>query len=387
MKSRFVFSQTAWDRFKFFVRGPSSLVYQSQAEAIAFRDAFHRNTEMWKLLDQYVNACNSGLGHRDPAVRDEGLHRQISFYEVNIDSDLQDWANSQISILKAAGKGNNKLVFDLLKKIGTRAVTTNDFRSNSREVVKKNRSLPDLSSSPSRNTSQPEKSISKPPSDNSITEFSNTSDSALTQTNKITPKSVIKIKPSVLKQPTNAPSSQPTIAPLNQPGSSVEETNKASKPSDTNTPKKFDTQLNKNVSKPVEKNEPNNSATVYNHKNNTTETSNNFQYLRNLMESDRVDETKNNVDDSDYFNKIRTGNDFLFLAASKVFPEIQVYGKDPKQKDKIEQYWIESNKEKIQNKLEDISKNPWINKNYPHIPKLLPEALSKLDKKINSTKV
>jgi hypothetical protein len=292
MKSRFVYSQRAWDRFKFFVRGPSSLIYQSQAEAIAFRDAFHRNTEMWKLLDQYISTCNSGVGHLGPASRDEGLHRKISFYEVNIDSDLHDWANSQISILKASGKNNNKLAFDLLKKIGTRAVTEKDFRSNSREVVKTDRSKPELSSSPNRNTSQPEKSISKPPSDNS--------------------------------------------EPL-----------------------------------------------VYNHKNKSSGESSDFKYLENKMESYRVDEPKRPLDYSDYFDKIRTGNDFLFLAISKVFPEIQVYGKDLKQKHKIEQYWKIENKEKIKNKLIEISENPWINKNYPHIPLLLPDAVTKLDKKIS----
>jgi hypothetical protein len=291
MKSRFVCSQTAWDRFKFFVRGPSSIVYQSQAEAIAFRDAFHRNTEMWKLLDQYINACNSGVGHRGPASRDEGLHRQISFYQVNTDSDLRDWANSQISILKADGKGNNKLVFDLLKKIGTRAVSEKDFRSNSREVVKTDRSKPELSSSPNRNTSQPEKSISKPTSDNS-------------------------------------------------------------------------------------------ELLVYNHKNNSSGESSETKFLENKMDSYRVNEPKKPADYSDYFDKIKTGNDFLFLAISKVFPEIQVYGKDPKQKHKIEEYWKIGNKDKIKNKLEEISENPWIVRNYPHIPKLLPDAIIKLNQKI-----
>jgi hypothetical protein len=293
MKSRFVCSQTAWDRFKFFVRGPSSIVYQSQAEAIAFRDAFHRNTEMWKLLDQYINACNSGVGHLGPANRDEGLFRQISFYQVNIDSDLRDWANSQISILKADGKGNNKLVFDLLKKIGTRAVSEKDFRSNSREVVKTDRFKPELSSSPNRNTSQPEKSISKPPSDNS--------------------------------------------EPL-----------------------------------------------VYNYKNNSSSESSDVKYIENKMEGYYTEEPKKPVDYSDYFDKIKTGNDFLFLAVSKVFPEIQIYGKDPTQKGKIESYWKIENKEKIKTKLEEIAENPWIVRNYPHIPVLLPSAIEKLDKKMRS---
>jgi hypothetical protein len=273
MKSRFVYSQTAWDRFKFFVRGPSSIVYQSQAEAIAFRDAFDKNTEMWKLLDQYISACNSGVGHRGPASRDEGLHRQISFYQVNTNSDLRDWANSQISILKADGKGNNKLVFNLLKKIGTRAVSEKDFRSNSREVVKTDRS--------------------KPTSDNS--------------------------------------------EPL-----------------------------------------------VYNHKNNSSGEYSETKFLENKMDSYRVDEPKKPADYSDYFDKIKTGNDFLFLAISKVFPEIQVYGKDPKQKHKIEEYWKIGNKDKIKNKLEEISENPWIVRNYPHIPLLLPEAITKLDQKISA---
>ena len=293
MKSRFVCSQTTWDRLKFFVTGPSSIVYQSQAEAIAFRDAFHRNTEMWKLLDQYINACNSGVGHRGPANRAEGLHRQISLYQVNIDSDLRDWTNSQISILKADGKGNNKLVFNLLKKIGTRAVSEKDFRSNSREVVKTDRSEPELSSSLNRNTSQSEKSISKPPSDNS--------------------------------------------EPL-----------------------------------------------VYNHKNNSSGESSGAKFLENKMDGYRVQEPKKPADYSDYFDKIKTGNDFLFLAVSKVFPEIQTYGKDPMHKSKIEGYWKIENKEKIKNKLEEISENPWIVRNYPHIPLLLPSAIEKLDQKMSS---
>jgi len=167
MKSRFVCSQTAWDRFKFFVRGPSSIVYQSQAEAIAFWDNVPKGSELQKLLDQYIIACDKGVGIRGTASRDEKLSQKIIRGDKNTNSDLRNWSNSQISILKADRKGNNKLVFDLLKKIGTRAVSEKDFRSNSREVVKTDRSEPELSSSLNRNTSQSEKSISKPPSDNS----------------------------------------------------------------------------------------------------------------------------------------------------------------------------------------------------------------------------
>jgi len=102
------------------------------------------------------------------------------------------------------------------------------------------------------------------------------------------------------------------------------------------------------------------------------------------MDGYRVQEPKKPADYSDYFDKIKTGNDFLFLAVSKVFPEIQTYGKDPMHKSKIEGYWKIENKEKIKNKLEEISENPWIVRNYPHIPLLLPSAIEKLDQKMSS---
>jgi hypothetical protein len=52
------------------------------------------------------------------------------------------------------------------------------------------------------------------------------------------------------------------------------------------------------------------------------------------------------------------------------------------QKSKIEGYWKIENKDKIKNKLEEISENPWIVRNYPHIPELLPDAIIKLNQKI-----
>lgn len=301
MKSRFVFSQTAWDRFKFFVRGPSSIVHQSQAEAKAFRDNVPNGSELQKLLDQYISACDTGVGFHGIANRDDNLSQKIIRGEVNTNSDLRNWANSQISILKADGKGNNKLVFDLLKNIGAKAVSKKPSSSSSSGVST---------------------------TDNSNTQFSDASKSP-----------IIKFKKDTSK---------------------LEEKN--------------------NVNKTVNNLIP----AVYNHKNKSSGETSDFKYLENKMEGYRVDEPKRPLDYSDYFDKIRTGNDFLFLAISKVFPEIQTYGKDSKQKNKIEQYWKIENKEKIKNKLTEISENPWIEKNYPHIPVLLPEALSKLDQKMSA---
>jgi len=298
MKSRFVFSQTAWDRFKFFVKGPSSIVHQSQAEAKAFRDNVW-DPELKKLLDQYISACDKGVGFHGIADRDDKLSQKIIRGEVNTNSDLRNWANSQISILKADGKGNNKSVFELLKNIGTKAVSKKPSSSSSSGVSS---------------------------ADNSKTQSTDASKS-------------------------------PIIKPKNDT-SKLEEKNN----------------VNKTVNNVVPK--------VYNHKNKSSGESSDFKYLENKMESYRVDEPKRPLDYSDYFDKIRTGNDFLFLAISKVFPEIQVYGKDPIQKHKIEQYWKIENKEKIKSKLIEISENPWINKNYPHIPLLLPDAITKLDQKI-----
>lgn len=136
-------------------------------------------------------------------------------------------------------------------------------------------------------------------------------------------------------------------------------------------------------------NTSNSKSQVYNNKKNNSNLneslrSEGYNDVSNKIEGYYTEEPKKPADYSDYFDKIKTGNDFLFLAVSKVFPEIQTYGKDPKLKSKIESYWKIQNKEKIKNKLEEIAENSWIVRNYPHIPVLLPEAIAKLDKKMNA---
>ena len=207
--------------------------------------------------------------------------------------------------MKADGKGDNRLAFDLLKKIANKAL------SNKTPVVKT-----PTTNSPTKNT----------PSDNSEVQVPSSSKVTKNKSNKFT------ITPKTDKSDNSMP-------------------------------------------------------LVYNHKNNLSGESgesSDVKYMENKMEGYYTEEPKKPADYSDYFDKIKTGNDFLFLAVSKVFPEIQIYGKDPKQKDKIESYWKIQNKEKIKTKLEEIAENPWIVRNYPHIPVLLPSAIEKLDKKMSS---
>jgi hypothetical protein len=301
MKSRFVYSQTAWERIKYFVKGPTAIVHQSMAEAIAYRDNVW-DPELKKLLNSYIEGCKNAVGFQGDADKDIRLEQKIIRNEENLTSSLRDWANSQISILKADGKGDNKLAFDLLKKIANKA------QSNKTPALK-----PPTTNSPTTST----------PSDNSEVQV---------------------------------------------PSSSKVTKNKSSK--FTITPKTY---VSDN-SKPL----------VYNHKNNSSGESSDVKYIENKMEGYYTEEPKKPADYSDYFDKIKTGNDFLFLAVSKVFPEIQTYGKDPMQKSKIEGYWKIENKEKIKNKLEEISENPWIVRNYPHIPLLLPSAIEKLDQKMSA---
>jgi hypothetical protein len=306
MKSRFVCSQTAWDRFKFFVRGPSSIVYQSMAEATAYRNAA-QDPELKKLLGAYVSGCATAVGFRGMAEEDEKLFQKLIRGDENLHSGLSYWAKKQIDILKADGRGQNAQAFEVLNKISDRALITKR---------------------PTRNPFAP-------------ADTQNTSNSPITST----------------------PSDNSEVQ---VPSSSKVTKNKSSK--FTITPKTY-------VS-------DNSKPSVYNHKNNSPGESSDVKYIENKMEGYYTEEPKKPADYSDYFDKIKTGNDFLFLAISKVFPEIQVYGKDIKQKHKIEEYWKIGNKDKIKNKLEEISENPWIVRNYPHIPKLLPDAITKLNQKI-----
>ena len=311
MKSKFVFSQTAWDRFKFFVRGPSSIVYQSMAEATAYRDAA-QDPELKKLLGAYVSGCATAVGFRGMAGIDEELFQKLIRGDENLHSGLSYWAKNQIDILKADGKGQNAQAFETLNKISDRALITkrptrNPFAPSDAQ---------NTSNSPTKNT----------PSDNSEVQV---------------------------------------------PSSSKVTKNKSSKFTITPKTDKSDNSM----------------PLVYNHKNNLSGESgesSDVKYMENKMEGYYTEEPKKPADYSDYFDKIKTGNDFLFLAVSKVFPEIQIYGKEPKQKDKIESYWKIQNKEKIKTKLEEIAENPWIVKNFPHIPVLLPSAIEKLDKKMSS---
>ncbi len=301
MKSRFVYSQSVWERIKYFVKGPTAIVHQSMSEAVAYRDNVW-DPELKKLLNSYIEGCKSAVGIQGDADKDTRLEQKIIRNEENLTSGLRDWANAQISILKADGKGNNRLAFDLLKKISNKA------QSNLTPALKP--------------------PTTKPPATST---FSDNSEVQIPSSSKVT-----KNKPSKF-----------TITP------------KAHK-SDNSEP------------------------LVYNHKNNSSGETSDVKYMENKMEGYYTEESKKPSDNSDYLDKIKTGNDFLFLAISKVFPEIQAYAKDPKQKNNIEKYWKIENKDKIKSKLEEISKNPWINKNYPHIPLLLPDAITKLDQKISA---
>jgi hypothetical protein len=328
MKSKFVFSQTAWDRFKFFVRGPSSIVYQSMAEAIAYRDAA-QDPELKKLLSAYVNGCETAVGFRGHAKRDEELFQKLIRGEENLHSGLSFWAKKQIDILKADNKGQNAQSFETLNKISDRALITKR---------------------PTRNPFAPSDAQNTSNSGSAKTDSKQNSENNNNKKYNITTKS-----------------SNPK-APVSD-----------SKQDSGNNVNINDTPIKPNSSKP----------SIYNNKiNNSTLSeslkSEDFNDVSKNSTGFGVEEPKKPADYSDYFNKIKTGNDFLFLAASKVFPEIQTYGKDPTQKSKIESYWKIENKEKIKSKLEEIAENPWIVRNYPHIPVLLPEAITKLDKKMRS---
>lgn len=327
MKSKFVFSQTAWDRFKFFVRGPSSIVYQSMAEATAYKDTT-QDPELKKLLGAYVSGCATAVGFRGMAERDEKLFQKLIRGDENLHSGLSYWAKKQIDILKADGRGQNAQAFEALNKISDRALITK------------------------RSTRNP-----FAPSDTQ-----NTSNFGLTKTGPKQNSGNNNKKYNITTKSSNPK------APVSD-----------SKQDSGNNVNRNDTPIKPDSSKP----------SVYNNKINYSTLSESlrsedFNDVSNNMEGFSVEEPKKPADYSDYFDKIKTGNDFLFLAVSKVFPEIQIYGKDPTQKGKIESYWKIENKEKIKTKLEEIAENPWIVRNYPHIPVLLPSAIEKLDKKMSS---
>ena len=72
-----------------------------------------------------------------------------------------------------------------------------------------------------------------------------------------------------------------------------------------------------------------------------------------------------------YLAKIKNGNDFLYLAATKT-PGFSG-----------DSFYTESNREKLAAQLNRIANEPYIQRNYPNIPPLLEEALKKLDEKIS----
>jgi hypothetical protein len=327
MKSKFVFSQTAWDRFKFFARGPSSIVYQSMAEAIAYRDAA-QDPELKKLLSAYVIGCETAVGFLGHAKRDEELFQKLIRGDENLSSGLSYWAKKQIDILKADGRGQNAQAFETLNKISDRALIT--------KRPTRNPFVPSETQNPSNSGSA--KTDTKQNSENNNKKYNITTKSSNPKT--------------------------PVSDSKQDSGNNVIRNNTPIKP---------------NNSKPSVYNNKNNNSTL-----NESLKSEDYNDVSKNSKGFGVEEPKKPADYSDYFDKIKTGNDFLFLAVSKVFPEIQTYGKDPAQKSKIENYWKIENKEKIKNKLEEIAENPWIVRNYPHIPVLLPEAITKLDKKMSS---
>jgi hypothetical protein len=72
-----------------------------------------------------------------------------------------------------------------------------------------------------------------------------------------------------------------------------------------------------------------------------------------------------------YLAKIKSGNDFLYLAATKT-PGFSG-----------DSFYTESNREKLTAQLNRIANEPFIQRNYPNIPPLLEDALKKLDAKIS----
>ena len=71
-----------------------------------------------------------------------------------------------------------------------------------------------------------------------------------------------------------------------------------------------------------------------------------------------------------YLAKIKNGNDFLYLAATKT-PGFSG-----------DSFYTESNREKLLAQLNRIANEPYIQRNYPNIPPLLEQAINKLDEKI-----
>lgn len=72
-----------------------------------------------------------------------------------------------------------------------------------------------------------------------------------------------------------------------------------------------------------------------------------------------------------YLAKIKNGNDFLYLAATKT-PGFSG-----------DSFYTESNREKLLAQLNRIANEPYIQRNYPNIPPLLESAVKKLDEKIS----
>lgn len=72
-----------------------------------------------------------------------------------------------------------------------------------------------------------------------------------------------------------------------------------------------------------------------------------------------------------YLAKIKNGNDFLYLAATKT-PGFSG-----------DSFYTESNREKLLTQLNRIANEPYIQRNYPNIPPLLESAIKKLDEKIS----
>lgn len=72
-----------------------------------------------------------------------------------------------------------------------------------------------------------------------------------------------------------------------------------------------------------------------------------------------------------YLAKIKNGNDFLYLAATKT-PGFSG-----------DSFYTESNREKLLAQLNRIANEPYIQRNYPNIPPLLESAIKKLDEKIS----
>jgi hypothetical protein len=72
-----------------------------------------------------------------------------------------------------------------------------------------------------------------------------------------------------------------------------------------------------------------------------------------------------------YLAKIKNGNDFLYLAATKT-PGFSG-----------DSFYTESNRGKLTEQLNRIANEPYIQRNYPNIPPLLESAIKKLDEKIS----